>query len=132
LDCTRLFVYGTLRRSFQNPHARLLSEKAIFLGEARIRGRLYHVRDFPGVLLSPKPNEWVIGELYDLRDPAPMLATLDEYEGGNPVDQSPEFQRVITTALLEGGAALPAWVYVYNWPVAEERRILSGDFLKEQ
>jgi gamma-glutamylcyclotransferase (GGCT)/AIG2-like uncharacterized protein YtfP len=132
LVCTRLFVYGTLRRAFQNPYAKLLSENATFLGAARIPGRLYRVRHFPGVRLSLESDEWVVGELYELRDPASMLATLDEYEGSNRVDRPPEFQRVLTTAILEGGAALRAWIYVYNWPVAEERRILSGDFLEEQ
>lgn len=74
----------------------------------------------------------MIGDLYELRDPNPTLAALDEYEGLSGVDQPPEFQRVLTTAMLEQGAALPAWVYVYNWPIAEECRILSGDFLNEQ
>lgn len=131
MDCTRLFVYGTLRRAFQNPHARLLSKNATFLGQARIRGRLYRVRQYPGVLLCPGIEEWVIGDLYELHDPNPMLTALDEYEGCSGGDQPTEFQRVLTTATLEKGATLPAWVYVYNWPVAEERRILSGDFLNE-
>jgi gamma-glutamylcyclotransferase (GGCT)/AIG2-like uncharacterized protein YtfP len=130
LDCSRLFVYGTLRRAFQNPYTRLLSENAAFLGEARISGRLYHIRHFPGVLLSPETGDWVIGELYQLRDPSATLTALDEYEGSNRVDPPPEFQRVITTAILKGGAPLRAWIYVYNWPVAEDRRIRSGDYLK--
>lgn len=131
MDCARLFVYGTLRRAFQNPHARLLSENGTFLGQARIRGRLYRVRHYPGVLLSTEIEEWVVGELYELRDPNPTLTALDEYEGSSGVDD-PEFKRVLTTAMLEKGATLSAWVYVYNWPIAEECRILSGDFLNER
>jgi len=129
LDCPRLFVYGTLRRSFQNVYAKLLLENSTFLGPARIRGRLYRIRDYPGVTLTPEAEEWVIGELFELRDPAPTLATLDEYEGCNRVDQPPEFVRVLTTATMVGGVTLSSWVYIYKGPIVPENRIFSGDFL---
>jgi gamma-glutamylcyclotransferase (GGCT)/AIG2-like uncharacterized protein YtfP len=125
-----LFVYGTLRSGFQNQYARLLAEEETLLGRARIRGKLYDIGRYPGLVLSSAPQELVIGEVYRLQDPDRTLATLDRYEGA-------EFTRVAATILLEAGELeageqLPAWVYVYNRPVAEGSRILSGDYLARE
>jgi gamma-glutamylcyclotransferase (GGCT)/AIG2-like uncharacterized protein YtfP len=117
-----LFVYGTLRSALPNEFARLLAEHEILLGPARIQGRLYHLGRFPGLVLSDAAGEWVIGELYRFRDGSSTLAALDRYEG-------PDFTREAAAALLETGERLPAWVYVYNRPVPEQSRILSGDYL---
>jgi len=116
-----LFVYGTLRSGFQNEFARLLAERETLLGGARIHGKLYDIGRYPGLVLSPAPEEWAIGEVFRLHDADRTLAILDQYEGG-------EFTRVTATILMEAGEQL-AWVYVYNGQVAEERRILSGDYL---
>jgi gamma-glutamylcyclotransferase (GGCT)/AIG2-like uncharacterized protein YtfP len=132
LDSSILFVYGTLRCAFQNDYARLLSQNAAYLGLARIRGRLYRVNHYPGVKLSAGADDWVIGELYDLRDPAHTLAVLDDYEGCGHRQPHDEFQRVLTTATLENGPDLSAWVYEYNRPISKDRRILSGDFLNDE
>lgn len=117
-----LFVYGTLRRGNGNRHARLLDRAALFLGSGRVQGRLYRVRWYPGMTLRSSEGEWVVGDLFRLRDPA-TLAALDEYEGAN------EYRRVLTTAVLEDGEATRCWVYEYIGPVKEERRIKSGDWM---
>jgi gamma-glutamylcyclotransferase (GGCT)/AIG2-like uncharacterized protein YtfP len=117
-----LFVYGTLRSAFQNEYARLLAAGGTLLGGARIHGRIYDIGRYPGLLLSSAPQEWVTGEVYRLHDAGATLEILDRYEGD-------EFTRVNGGVVLDTGEQLPAWVYVYNRPVAEERRILSGDYL---
>jgi len=117
-----LFVYGTLLSALQNEFARLLAERETLLGRARIHGKLYRLGRYPGLLLSSAPDEWVVGEVYQLRHGAPTLATLDQYEGA-------EFTRVTATVFPETGEPLAAWVYVYNRPVTEAQRILSGDYL---
>jgi gamma-glutamylcyclotransferase (GGCT)/AIG2-like uncharacterized protein YtfP len=117
-----LFVYGTLRRGCANRHARLLDRSARFLGTARVQGRLYRVKWYPGMTLNSGVDEWVVGDLFKLHDPL-TLAALDEYEG------SDEYQRVLTTAVLEGGDLVRCWVYEYTSGVTEERRIVSGDWL---
>jgi gamma-glutamylcyclotransferase (GGCT)/AIG2-like uncharacterized protein YtfP len=117
-----LFVYGTLRSAFQNRYARLLAEEGKLLGSARVRGRLYDLGRYPGMELSSAPEERVAGELYELRAGARTLEILDEYEGD-------EFTRMTVGALLDTGEQMAVWVYVYNRPVAGERRILSGDYL---
>ena len=118
----RLFVYGTLRSVFQNEFARLLAEGESLLGGARIRGRLYDIGRYPGLVLSSAAEESVAGEVYRLRDAERTLAILDRYEGA-------DFTRVTGDVLLDIGEQAPAWVYVYNRPVDEKRRILSGDYL---
>ena len=125
-----LFVYGTLRSGFQNKFARLLAERGTLLGRARIQGKMYHLDSYPGLVLSSEPDEWVTGEVYRLDDAAGTLAVLDDYEGCGPHDELPyEFVRAIAKVRLVTGRHLAAWVYVYNQPLPEDRRVLSGNYL---
>ncbi len=87
-----------------------------------MRGRLYRVQWYPGMTLQGDEAEWVLGDLFRLRDPA-TLAELDRYEG------STEYQRVQARAVLENGDETRCWVYEFIGPVKEERRIASGDWM---
>jgi gamma-glutamylcyclotransferase (GGCT)/AIG2-like uncharacterized protein YtfP len=118
----RLFVYGTLRSVFQNEFARLLAEGENLLGGGRVHGKLYDIGRYPGLVLSSAAEEWAVGEVYRLRDADRTLAILDRYEGA-------DFTCVSGDVLLDTGEQSPAWVYVYNRPVDEQRRILSGNYL---
>jgi gamma-glutamylcyclotransferase (GGCT)/AIG2-like uncharacterized protein YtfP len=120
-----LFVYGTLRRGCANRHARLLDRSAKFMGTARIQARLYRVKWYPGIRLREAGDEWVVGDVFQLRDPS-TLAALDEYEG------SSEYRRVLAAADLENGDRVRCWVYEYIGPVREDRRIVSGDWMAEK
>lgn len=108
-----IFVYGTLRSGFSNPYAELLRASADYLGPANIQGSLYRVAHYPAY--REEPEGTVTGELYRLRDPEATLARLDEYEDD-------EFERVLTSRGW--------WIYRYRFPLPEESRIVSGDFLK--
>ena len=99
----RLFVYGTLRRGSPNKFAKLLEANSRFLGNARMPGQLRQFSNYPGVVLSDQPGEFVEGELFELQDPS-ILVVLDEYEGS-------EFQRVLATVSLDDGQELETWVY---------------------
>jgi gamma-glutamylcyclotransferase (GGCT)/AIG2-like uncharacterized protein YtfP len=126
-----LFVYGTLMRGFDHPMARLLSAHADFLGEARCRGRLYLVKHYPGLVLSDDPAEIVFGELYRLRARDALLAEFDTYEAcGEGFAPPTEYERRMLQVTCAGNAAIEAWTYVYNWPVANLPRIESGRFLE--
>jgi gamma-glutamylcyclotransferase (GGCT)/AIG2-like uncharacterized protein YtfP len=125
----QLFVYGTLMRGFDHPMAQLLSRSADFIGEARCRGRLYLVKHYPGLVLSDDPADVVFGELYLLRQPAELLREFDMYEAcGEGFEQPTEYLRQMLTVTRDDGAA-EAWTYVYNWPVTQLSRIVSGRFL---
>jgi gamma-glutamylcyclotransferase (GGCT)/AIG2-like uncharacterized protein YtfP len=150
----RLFVYGTLMRSFDNPMARLLSANADFLGAARCCGRLYLIKHYPGLVLSDDAGDIVHGELYRLRASDELLREFDMYEAcGEGFAQPTEYLRKMLRVALAGGAAetsnakstvasnetstdtwtearTEAWTYVYNWPVDHLPRIASGRFLE--
>lgn len=56
-----VFVYGTLRRGEVNDINRL-APPPLYLGPARIRGTLYDLGSYPGVVLGGEG--WVLGEIY--------------------------------------------------------------------
>lgn len=124
----RLFVYGTLKRESSLPLAQELNRRATFEGEARFNGRLYLVSHFPAAIPSDRPDEWVHGELFLVRDPS-FLVTLDRYEECGPEDAQPtEFRRLTQTVVNNRGESLKAWMYIYNRSVTDLRRIASGQF----
>jgi gamma-glutamylcyclotransferase (GGCT)/AIG2-like uncharacterized protein YtfP len=123
-----LFVYGTLMRGSRHPMARELEAHASYLDDARYNARLYLISTYPGMVASAAPEDLVFGEVFELRDPA-FLLMLDDYEGCGPdADQPAEYRRLVHTVTLDSGAQVKAWVYLYNWPVDESRRIVSGRF----
>lgn len=117
----RLFVYGTLKSNFDNRWAKLLRNSGHFLGPAAIRGRLYRVAHYPGLKRLGAGNSWVLGELFQLRNPQKILEALDQYEGDR-------FTRVKAMAYLDGVGASSCWAYEYQPPIVSSRRIPEGWF----
>ena len=113
------FVYGTLRRHGSN-HFRMAG--AEFVAAATVRGKLYRIDWFPGVVLDETAGE-TAGEIYRVDDT--MLAALDDYEG-------PEYRRVLTP-VMPGAGVEPVLAWVWEWllPVDERMRIASGDWLEK-
>jgi gamma-glutamylcyclotransferase (GGCT)/AIG2-like uncharacterized protein YtfP len=127
-----LFVYGTLMRGFDHPMAQLLSRNADFVAEARCGGRLYLMKHYPGLVLSDAPDEIVFGELYRLNRSDELLREFDMYEAcGEGFAAPTEYIRQMLPVILHDGAAIEAWTYVYNWPVAHLPRITSGRFMEK-
>jgi gamma-glutamylcyclotransferase (GGCT)/AIG2-like uncharacterized protein YtfP len=117
----RVFVYGTLRRNGSN-HFRM--EGGSFLGEATVRGRLYKIDWYPGLVLDPAGDP-IPGEIFEVSPE--QLAALDEFEGVSAAEvEGNEYRRVETVAQLPQG---PMTVWVWEWigPVDEGCRI--GDWL---
>jgi gamma-glutamylcyclotransferase (GGCT)/AIG2-like uncharacterized protein YtfP len=124
-----LFVYGTLRRDSPNSRHGMLEGIARFVGHARMRGRLYELGGYPGVVPAPDTDAWVRGEVYELVEPQELLARLDEYEECGPRDPEPhEYRRVRAEVWMATGAREEAWVYRYLGSVAGKREIESGDY----
>jgi gamma-glutamylcyclotransferase (GGCT)/AIG2-like uncharacterized protein YtfP len=113
-----IFVYGTLRSEFDNPHARFLRAGADLVARATVPGSVYAVGAFPG--FRPSATGHVVGELYQLRTPRPTLEALDLYEGD-------EFERKTIEVCLNG-ESYHAWIYMYRELPAAAVRIESGDF----
>lgn len=128
MNCDLLFVYGTLRRGFAR-HSVLQRVHARYVGRGTTQGELYDLGEFPGAQKSQSASTRIIGEIYQLPNPARALRVLDEIEGFRPRDPASSlFRRDTAAILLENDKQLTAWVYWLNrepWPTS---RILSGDY----
>lgn len=125
-----IFVYGTLMRGFDHPMSKLLASGSEFLGDASCRGRLYMIAHYPGLLHAVAGTDIVHGDLFRMRDPAGLLAVLDDYESIGPEHEEPMlYLREMLPVTLPDGSVQEAWTYIYNRPVDETKRIASGRFL---
>jgi crotonobetaine/carnitine-CoA ligase len=124
-----LFVYGTLRAGTGHPKQTLLARGADYVGRARFGGRLHRVAHYPGLVETDVPSEFVVGDVFRLRDPATLLRELDAYEGCHPDDPAAPYARVRREVRLEAGGTVTAWLYLYNRSIDTLERIESGDFL---
>src|SRR5690242_5401099 len=97
-----LFVYGTLRSTFDNRWARRLRREADFVGRGRVRGRVTRVGRYTALVPTGIRN--IDGEVYRLRA-ARTLAVLDRYEGSG-------YERVTVRVRTCAGRSVFAWVYV--------------------
>jgi gamma-glutamylcyclotransferase (GGCT)/AIG2-like uncharacterized protein YtfP len=128
-----LFVYGTLRRDTKHELFHLLARHAKFLGEAVVRGKLYDLGDYPGMIYPERGR--VIGEIYAVDSPQweSVIKRLDEYEGCTTADPEPhEYKREVINAQLADGKTVPAWAYVLNRMPSRLREIDSGDYLSSR
>lgn len=117
-----VFVYGTLRRGEVNDINRLQPAPR-YLGAARIRGSLYDLGPYPGVVLGGAG--WVQGEVYAL---TPELERqLDLIEEVAPVPSGEYARRHV--AVEVAGQRLPCLVYEIDpQRVQGAPRIASGDW----
>ncbi len=128
-----LFVYGTLRQANGGLMAQRLVTDATYVGDASVPGALYDLDRYPALVDCSEPEARVFGEVYavrpDRRDD--LLALLDQYEGYAADNRySSLFERVEVPVRYEDGSEQTAWLYRYNHPVNEGRRITSGDWLQ--
>jgi len=118
-----LFVYGTLQSSFtRNRFARRLKREGILLGKAKIPGRLYGLKRYPGLRPAQKEEDWVHGEVYRLPRPEATLAVLDAYEAS-------AYRRVRRRVTLEDSRQIRCWVYLFSTPLPRHRRVVSGSWV---
>ena len=128
----RVFVYGTLMSGFDHPMSKLLAAGADLLGPATVRGKLYLITHYPGLLHSDDAEDIVHGELYRLRDVDELMAALDDYESVGPSHEQPTlYLREVVPVTMDDGRVVDAWTYIYNRPVDEAKRIVSGKFLEK-
>ena len=105
----RLFVYGSLAPGRQNEH--ILAPLGGTWQAATVRGRLKMegwgaTLGFPGLVLDPAGEE-VKGQVLTSDKLADFWPELDKFEGE-------QYERVPVEAVLAGGAAVEAHVYVLN------------------
>jgi len=106
-----------------------IDAKLTFRGRGTIRAALFDLGLYPAAV--PDPTGEVRGEVYEITDPEPVLAALDDIEGYRPgrPDQS-LYTRELTEVTLADGTRAVASVYLYNAPLGQAPRIASGDYLQ--
>lgn len=118
-----VFVYGALRRGASN-YWRM--ERGEFLGEGTVRGKLYAIDWYPGVVPDQHAGE-VRGDLY--RIDARLAAELDAFEGiGQGGEAGDEYERVrVPVRTAEGETE--AWIYAYRRPADGHTLVPGGDWV---
>ncbi len=108
-----LFIYGTLHPDRAPAEIAAAARRLTPIGPATIRGHLYNLGDYPGMILDDTAPT-IPGELFTVPD-ADTLAALDAYEDVRPSDpENSLFLRVEATATMPDGAHQLCWVYIYN------------------
>jgi len=126
-ETTCLFVYGTLLLP-ENKFGAYLIANGQFSGKGKFKGILYDLGTYPGVIAT-EDEAWVQGSIYELNDISATLKVLDDYEGFGPGYEEPNlFVRKLDCVYTDEGV-INCWVYLYNLPVSENKRITSGDYL---
>jgi gamma-glutamylcyclotransferase (GGCT)/AIG2-like uncharacterized protein YtfP len=104
-----------------------LQNNAVFLGEGFVYGKLYLVRNYPGLKFFNTASNKVFGEVYKLNS-TQLFQTLDEYEEAWPLyPKNAEYKRVVADVYLND-KPLKCWVYECNHPLDGLREIISGVF----
>lgn len=104
-----------------------MDSKLTYLGRGSIQAALFDLGLYPAAVPAPGGQVW--GEVYEMAEPATVLAALDEIEGyrHDDADRSLYLRQKADVAMPDGSCA-PAWVYFYNAPLGRAPRISSGDY----
>jgi gamma-glutamylcyclotransferase (GGCT)/AIG2-like uncharacterized protein YtfP len=128
----RLFVYGSLRKALGHEMHHVLARAAHFLGHATVRGALYDLGAYPGLVTAAAGAGLVSGEVYLLaaETAEATLTILDAYEGCARSDPEPqEYRREVVPVSFDDDTEGEAWTYVLNRPHAGLPRIPGGDYV---
>lgn len=125
-----VFFYGTLMTPFNRPGRQRVDAKMSFTGRGRIGAALFDLGIYPAAIPA-NDGSAVRGEVYEMHDPAAVLATLDDIEGYRAAEPEKSlYMRMLTDVVLDDGKRVQAWAYFYNAPLGRAQRIESGDYLE--
>jgi gamma-glutamylcyclotransferase (GGCT)/AIG2-like uncharacterized protein YtfP len=120
VDKHLVFVYGTLRRGSAGAMPKRFP-KSKFIADAKVKGSLYDLGSFPGLLLNDR-DALVIGEVYEVD--SETLNDLDDFEAS-----SDYLRKQIEIAL--GGQKRMCWTYEPNpESYSFQTLITSGDWIE--
>jgi very-short-patch-repair endonuclease/gamma-glutamylcyclotransferase (GGCT)/AIG2-like uncharacterized protein YtfP len=125
-----LFIYGTLLPGVELAEMSAVCGQLKTLGPAVVRGKLYDLGPYPGVILDSAGTTQ--GQIVHVPTNE-VWKTLDEYEAC-PLPDSPDglFRRVRTSAMLANGEPIDCWIYVYNRPLNGSAIVEGGCWLTHQ
>ena len=127
-----LFVYGSLRSGFQSPVYEYISRFFTLVGEAKVKGSLFDMGNYPAGVPKPDDN-FITGELYRIKQENEFswaIGQLDDYEGVSvEPDEIQLYRREVVEVFTNSEIDL-AWVYWYNGSVEGKPHIASGDLMQ--
>ena len=130
-----LFVYGSLRKALGHPAHEFVQKYYDYIGEAKTKGILYNLSDFPAAIQTEE-EKYIVGELYKIKNLDELsfaMAQIDDYEGILDEDGNiPLYKKVKGDVLLKNGDTTKAWIYFYNRLIENHSVIESGDILDFQ
>jgi gamma-glutamylcyclotransferase (GGCT)/AIG2-like uncharacterized protein YtfP len=125
-----LFVYGTLRKCFGHPMHHRMIRYADYIASAKVRGKLFDLGNYPGLVDSGEDDCTVTGDIYLVSNGQKLFDLLDPYEGVTTAGStSSEYKREKRAVIrLDSDERVICWVYLYNRNPEPYRRIISGDY----
>jgi gamma-glutamylcyclotransferase (GGCT)/AIG2-like uncharacterized protein YtfP len=128
----QIFVYGSLRSGFPGNAYQYISKYFTLLGNAKVKGKLYDLGEYPAALPDDK-DCFIVGELYTITNKDEFswaMAQLDDYEGLNVESgETPLYRRELADVYLHE-TVVKAWIYWYNNAITDKQLISSGDVLE--
>jgi gamma-glutamylcyclotransferase (GGCT)/AIG2-like uncharacterized protein YtfP len=128
----QLFVYGSLRSGFKSPAYEYISRFFSFIGDAKVRGKLFDLGSYPAGVPSDDES-FIMGELYTIKHELEFswaIGQLDDYEG---VTVEPDEIQLYKRNLVDvhiNDSVVQAWIYWYNRNVDGKPFIESGDLIQ--
>lgn len=126
-----LFVYGSLRRGFHSPVYEYISRFFKFIGEAKVKGKLYDMGNYPAGVPTTEES-YIIGELYQAKHEHEFswaIGQLDDYEGVAVEADEIQLYRREVVEVNNNGEMTTAWIYWYNGDISGKEAIASGDMM---
>ena len=141
IECSRLWVYGSLLSDFFN-YKRVLAGKVLTCTPAKVQGILFHQID-KGYPALAEGKDWVYGELLELKSFSQLLPQIDALENYFGMGLDNEYNRVQSQVfVLDQGewVAQQAFVYWYDKndlgkPENPAVKVIGGDwrsFMRDQ
>jgi len=128
-----LFVYGSLRSGFKSPAYEYISRFFSFVGDAKVKGKLFDLGLYPGGVPS-SDESYLTGELYTIRHESDFtwaIGQLDDYEGISvEFGEAQLYKRELVDVFMNNNASAFAWIYWYNGSVEGKPLIESGDMIQ--
>jgi gamma-glutamylcyclotransferase (GGCT)/AIG2-like uncharacterized protein YtfP len=110
-----LFVYGTLQPGRAPAEIAPIVRRLTAVGDGFVRGRLYDLGEYPGVVLD-ETGEKIPGKILRLPDAPEVLKRLDEYEEFDVAQPEGSLfvRKEWPVTRGNGNRKLVCWIYVYN------------------
>ncbi len=124
-----LFVYGTLLQP-GNEFAAYLNKHCKFIGDGKIKGRLYDIGEYPGAVVGNAEERYIYGSIFMMDDPEIILNVIDDYEGIGEAYSPPQEYIRKEVGIHTANEILNCWMYLYNLPVVAYNEVTTGDYIQ--